>query len=140
MPPKKIFLETSILIRFFTRDQEEKFQHVSRLFEHISSGEFRPYTSNVVFLEVFYVLTSTYHFIRADVIKDLHRLLTLRNLVFIEKTNTPAALDIFQNFHIKFGDCLIATQVPKHVALVTYDANFFKLKHIRVATPADILL
>lgn len=40
---------------------------------------------------------------------------------------------------IKLGDCFIANQIPKEAILLSYDADFKKIKEIQSQTPDEIL-
>lgn len=135
----KVFIETSVLMRFLTADDTRKFQDCLTLFEKIEQGQIRPYTSNMVILEALFLLTKLYKFPKAKVLTDLHKVLTLRNLTLIEKTDTRVALNLFAKFNIKYADCLIATQVPKTITLLTYDEDFKKLTGFKISTPAEVI-
>ncbi len=136
----KIFIDTSLFIRFFTRDIEEKYIECKSLFERIEEGEFRPYTSSVVLLEIFFVLTRQYKF-KTDLVRNaLEEVLQMRNLTLLEKTNTRKALKFYDQFKIKFADCFIAAQLPAKAKLVTYDAEFKKIKVLNSVTPGEYKL
>lgn len=135
---KKIFIETSVFIRFLTKDDKRKLQDCIRLFRRVEVGKTRPYTSNIVIQEILFVLTRIYNFSKSEVIKDIQKILELRNMSLIEKTDTKTALGLFKKHAVKYGDCLIATQVPKGVKLVTYDKDFSKIKALAVTTPAEL--
>lgn len=139
-PPNKIFLETSVFIRLLTGDDKKKQQETKELFQHIEAGKYFPYTSNIVFLEIFYVLTKTYKFPKVQVIQDLVKLTYLRNLAINENTDIRKAFELFLLYKIKFSDCLIATQIPSAVILITYDRDFSKIPHLKVATPEKIII
>ncbi len=135
---EKIFLETSIFIRYFTADDEKKFKDCFHLLEIIEKeGKFRSYTSNIVILEILFVLTRVYKFSKKEVLGGIQKILSLRNLTLVEKTSTKAALGLYKKYNIKYADCLIATQVPKDTKLVSYDEEFLKIKTLAVTTPAD---
>ena len=134
----KIFIDTSILIRFFTHDLQDKIVECERIFEIIKEGKIKPYISNVVYMELVFVLTRQYKFKKNIVVKALEDLLNIRNLTLIEKTNTKQALEFYKKNNIKYGDCLIATQVPKGVILVAYDKDFSKISSLKSITPAEI--
>lgn len=136
----KIFLDTNIFIRFLTRDDEEMFDECKRLFELILLGKIIPYTSNIVLLEITFILTRQYKFPKKEVRKDLEKLINLRNLTIIELADTKEALKLFGATNIKFSDCYIATQVPKGVTLITYDSDFRKIPSISAATPDKVIL
>jgi len=135
---KKLFIDTSVFIRFFTKDDQEKYDDCVKLLELIEKGTIRPYTSNIVLLEIFFVLTSLYKFEKLQVRKSLGIVLQMRNLTLIEKTNTPSALRHFDKYRIKYTDCLIVTQIPKGTRLITYDAEFSKIKSLHPLTPAEV--
>ncbi len=135
----KVFVETSVFIRFLTADDAQKFQDCVALFEEIEQGQIRPYASNIVILEILFLLTKLYKFPKAKVLSDIGKILNLRNLTIIEKTDTKTALNMFNKFNIKYADCLIAGQVPKTVILLTYDEDFKKLKSLKIAAPAEII-
>lgn len=135
----KIFIDTSIFIRFFTQDIQEKYRDCEKLFEVVEEGNYKPYTSNIVLFEIFFVLTTKYRFAKVKVKKALAAVLQMRNLTMIEKTNTPKALQLLDKYKIKYADCLIATQIPDKTRLVTYDEDFKKIPTITVETPADVI-
>ena len=133
----KAFIDTSVFIRFLTRDDQQKFNDCVRFFELVEEGKIRPYTSNIVILEIQFVLVKLYNFPKDKVLLDIEKLLSLRNLTLIDKTDTIKALALYKKHNIKFADCLIATQVPTSTKLVTYDEEFSKVPMILVATPAN---
>lgn len=135
----KIFIDTSLFIRFFTQDIQEKYVECKSLFEKIEEGKFRPYTSSVVLLEIFFVLTRQYKFNSEVVRNALGEVLQMRNLTLLEKTNMKKALKFYDQYKIKFADCLIAAQLPVKTKLVTYDTEFKKIKGLDWATPAEII-
>ncbi len=136
--PRKLFIETSAFIRFFTRDDPKKSAEVRHVLEVVEVGSVKPYTSNVVILEIVFVLTRLYGFTREEVVSAAHTVLNMRNMTLVEKTNTEEALRLWRLHGIKYGDCLIATQVPHNVPLVTYDKDFKKFPELAVVTPDEI--
>lgn len=136
---QKVFLDSNIFIRFLTRDNEKMYHDCLNFFELIKNGKLRPYTSNIVILETIFVLTKIYKFPKQDVLKDMKLLWHLRNLTLIEVTDTKKALKYYQKYSVKYQNCLIASQVPEKIKLVTYDRDFKKIKEIQKANPADFL-
>lgn len=136
----KVFVETSIFLRFLTKDDPRKFNECVSFFEFVNSGGVKPYISNVVIQEILFVLTRIYKFSKSRVLQDLDKILKLRNLTLIEVTDTKKALSLYKKHNIKYGDCLIALQIPPDVLLITYDSDFSKIKGLKVATPGDFLL
>lgn len=134
----KIFIETSVFIRFLVKDDDKKLEECINLLSLIEEGKLIPYISNTVVSEILFVLTKIYKIPKASVIKDIQQVFRFRNITIIEKTDTPKALSLFKEYSVKYGDCLIATQVPKGVILITYDRDFSKIPSLKSRTPAEI--
>ena len=135
----KVFIETSIFIRYFTQDDKEKYHDCAHLLEIVESGKLRPYISNIVVLEIVFVLTRIYKFSQLQVIHTIEEILQLRNLTVIEETDSRKALKLLKETNIKYTDCLIAIQVPSGAKLVTYDADFGGIPHLSVSTPKELI-
>lgn len=136
---KKVFIDTSVFIRFLTQDDSEKFEDCFKFFELVEEGKFRAYISNIVILEIQFVLIKVYDFPKAKVLSDIGTLLGLRNLTLVEKTYTPKALSLYKKHNVKYADCLITTQLPTGTKLLTYDGEFSKIENLSLATPKDLL-
>lgn len=134
----KIFIDTSIFIRFLTQDIPEKYSECERLFKLAQDGRIKPYISNFVLFEIVFVLTRQYKFSKGRMLQVLHQILKIRNITLIEKTDTIEALRLYGQYNIKYGDCVITTQIPKGVTLVTYDGDFSKIPALKPITPAKI--
>ena len=115
------------------------FGQCRQIFSLINEGKITPYISNIVLLEVVYTLGRTYKFSRSQIIKWLSDTKQLRNLTIIDKSSSEKAIEIFNKHNIKYGDCLIATQVPKGVILCTYDPDFKQIPGLTHKTPSEII-
>ena len=135
----KLFFDSNIFLRYLVPENPKSYENCTKLIELAESGEITPYISNVVVQEIIYILQKMYKFNKKRIFNWLAQLIHLRNLVIIEKTNTRSAINRFKTLNIKFGDCLIATQIPKGVTLCTYDTEFQKIPGLLTATPETIL-
>lgn len=135
----RVFIETSVFIRFLTQDDLKKYKHCQRLFEAVTEGKIRPYTSNTVIMEIIFILERHYHFPKHKVLSAIDKLLLLRNLTLVEKTNTKHALALYKDHGIKYGDCLIVSQIPAEVTLISYDSDFKKIKELKTISPEELL-
>jgi len=135
---QRIFLDTSVIIRFLTADDAGKYEDCRVLFEMIERGVFFPYSANIVIMETIFVLTKLYKFPKDRVVKAMRSIFSMRNLTIIEKTNSAKAIGLFAAKNVSFGDCMIAAQLPVGVRLVTYDADFSHLA-ISSVTPSALL-
>lgn len=134
----KIFIDTSLFIRFLTQDIPEKYAECEQLFKFVQKGGIKPYISNFVIFEIVFVLTRQYKFSKEKILQILSQILEIRNITVIEKTDTKEALRLFNQYNIKYGDCVITTQIPPGVTIVTYDADFSKIPSLKSITPAEI--
>lgn len=135
----KIFLDTNFLLRLFLVDNDQQFEDCRHLISQVEEGLFNVSTSGIVFLEMSYVLKSVYNIPYEEIIKILDSVLAIRGIVIIEKTNTKLALLFYKKYKVKFTDCLIASQVPKNTALITFDQELSKIKEITTQKPRQIL-
>lgn len=135
---EKIFIETSVFIRYFTRDDAKRYQESTRIIELSEEGKFKPYVSNIVLSEIIYVLMKIYNFPKIKVLKAIEDICNMRNMVIVETTDSSLALKYFRDFSIKYGDCLIATQIPEGTKVITYDSDFAKIPHLSVFSPAGV--
>jgi len=134
----KIFIDTNIFLRFFISGNTPQHTETTFLIKEIENGKHRVYTSNVVLIELIYTLSKFYKQNKPSIIKKIDNILAMRNLTVIEKTNSRQAMDLYKKLNIKYTDCLLFTQVPKDVKLVTYDKDFTKLPQLKIAKPKEI--
>jgi predicted nucleic acid-binding protein len=135
----KIFLDANIFLRFLVPENPSSHKECESIFNLISQSKLIPYTSPIVLLEVVYTLQRTYKRPKTAILSWLADTIKLRNLTIIDKTITIKALQYYQKYNIKLGDCYIATQIPPGCTLCTYDTDFSKLPFLKVATPDMIL-
>lgn len=133
-----IFLDANILLRYLVADHREPFEDCRAVIVAIQEGTLQPYISSIVLLEVAYVLSSVYGVPRSAIVKDIETILDLRGLVIVEETHFRHAFALHKKTGVKLSDCLIATQVPEGVTIVTYDRDFGKLP-VRTKTPKAML-
>ena len=136
---KKIFIDTNVWLRFLLQDVKEQGEDCIRLMKLVEAGQFRPYTSAIVLLELQYVLTVVYKIARRAVIEDIGTILETRGLVLLEKTNLKKAFALYRQAKTKLADCLIATALPDKMILCSYDREFKNFKDLEVKTPGDLV-
>lgn len=120
----KIVLDTSALVRFFTRDIEKKAQKVKKLLES-DTDIFIP---DVVFSELEYILIKKYGLPRSKVIESYHFLITQENIkksIYIKK-----AVEIYQKTKLDMADCIIAAQ-SMGGSLASFDKKLLKAPKVK---------
>lgn len=135
----KIFLDTNVLLRFYLKDAPDQFIPCQNLISQIEEGNFKAYTSSIIFLEVSYVLKSIYKLPFSEITDILDSISTIRGITIIEKTNIKLALEFYKKYKIKFTDCLIASQLPKNTTLVSFDEELPKIRDVEVKKPQEII-
>src|SRR5690606_6561381 len=96
--------------------------------------------SQTVVMELMYVLLRVYKFPKEEVTKDLMHFMMIPLVHVIDNGDTIRALSLYREHNIKFGDCMIVTQIPENMPLITYDSDFKKINGLKVFTPAEFLL
>lgn len=136
---KKIFIDTNLWVRFFIEDNQEQFNQTKELLARVAAGGLRAYTSTIVLLELQFVLQKLYHLSLEKTVEIFEIIRKTRNITIIEKTDLDSAIKFLKLYKIKFPDCLIASQLPKNIALVSFDEELSKIKEITVKTPGQVL-
>lgn len=135
----KIFLDTNFWVRFYLEDNQEQLAACKDLISQIEEGNFQTYTSSIVFLELSYVLKSIYKLPFSKIVEILDSIFTLRGITIIDRTDTKKALKFYKKYKIKFTDCLITSQLPGEVILVSFDEELAKIKEVIVKKPQEII-
>jgi len=134
----KIFIDSNIWLRLLLADHKTHHEKCCQLFNLNKQGLFKLYTSNIVLLEVYFVMNKTYRIPPKSLILDIKKIIKTRNLTLVEKSNFKKALTLHQKTGVKLADCLITTQIPPKTTICTYDKHFAKLK-IKTTTPDKLV-
>lgn len=139
MTSAKLFLDTNIWLRYFIKSDLDQYEAALNLISLAERGELQVYTSSVVFMEINYVAKRIYQIPKDQIVIWFKAILKIRNIMLIEKTNFDLALTFYQKYNIKLADCVIASQLPKKVTLVSFDEELSKIKEIAVKKPQQVL-
>lgn len=101
-----IGLDTNILVRYLTQDDEVQCRTVNRLFGRFNS-ESPAFVNNIVFCEMIWVLESNYKYSKKDIIMRVKFLLATEEIVFEDLPSLLNAIDYFEKGIADFSDCLI---------------------------------
>lgn len=106
MPPR--FLDTTILLRYFTRDDEEKARRALALLTRVERGEERVVTSHAVIFETVYTLQRSYKVPRERISALVAPIVALRGVQLPEKAVYEAAFALYVGRNISFADAFNA--------------------------------
>jgi predicted nucleic-acid-binding protein len=102
-----IGIDTNLLVRLVVNDDERQSLAVERFIQEHSSSEDPCYISNIVLIEMVWVLESAYGFDRNSVADVLDRLLEVEQFDFDSPDEVAAAVDDFRYRGVEFADCLL---------------------------------
>src|SRR5258708_14033840 len=97
-------LDTNMLLRFLTRDDEQKAQQALNLLLHIERGEEKVITSSLVIFETVYTLQSFYKVPRQHIKEQVLSIISLRSLHLPDKNLFHPAFDLSVTKTISFPD------------------------------------
>lgn len=118
-----VILDTSSLIRFFTKDNAKKAQKVKDLLESKKDV----YIPEVVYPELEYVLSKEFDQSRQKLIKIFRFLISLPNHKVTK--NVKMAVNVFEKSRLDMADCLIAAHSIKG-SLASFDKDLLNLKGV----------
>ena len=124
------FLDTNVILRYLTRDDEAKAQACYELFQRVKRGDEELFTCEAIVTEVVYVLSSRrapYRLSHEEIRARLVPILTLRGLKFPHKRIYIRALDLYASSpFLDFEDALAASHMEQRgvTEIVSYDKDF----------------
>lgn len=137
------FLDTNVILRFLTRDDEDKSQACLALFQRVGRGEEEVTLGEAILTEVCYVLSSsrhTYRLDREEIRARLLPLLGLRGLRLRDKRMYLRALDLYVQYprlDIEDAVSLARMQTSGLNEIYSYDTDFDGIPTIsRLEPPA----
>ncbi len=135
------FLDTNIIIRYLTRDDEAKAAACFDLFERVSRGEEEVTTCEAIITEVVYALSSRAHYgLPPDEIRArLAPVLAMRGLRLPNKQLYLRALDLYAAYpSLDFEDLLLAAYMERDgiQELYSYDRDFDRISGVRRVEPS----
>lgn len=103
-----IGLDSNILVRFVTRDDEEQWKRVNAFLKENCSSEDPAWISNIVLCELVWVLSGGYEYGRSDIVRLLKQLLLTTQIKLEEHDAVRAATMEFGGGKADFSDYLIS--------------------------------
>lgn len=135
------FLDTNVIIRYLTRDDEQKAEACYQLFQRVDTGDEILLTSEAIIAEVTYVLSSNrapYRLNHNEIRARLLPILMLRGLRMPQKQVCINALDIYASSHsLDFEDALSVAHMQQQsiTQIISYDKDFDQIPNIQRQEP-----
>ena len=123
------FIDTNILLRYFTRDDEEKAKRVLQLLLRMERGEEKVTTSSLVIFETVFTLQKFYKVPRLHIKELLLPIIGLKGLQLPRKHIYYRAFELYVSKNISFADAYnAANMVAEEVFHVySWDTDFDKI-------------
>jgi predicted nucleic acid-binding protein len=135
------FLDTNIIIRYLTGDDQVKSDACFALFQRVVRGEETLFTSETIVAEVAYVLSSSrgpYGITHGEIRDRLLPILALRGIRFPQKSVCLRALDIYAGSpFFDFEDALAIAHMEQQriQEIVSYDRDFDRVAGVLRVEP-----
>lgn len=131
------FLDTNILMRYFTKDDPVKAQAVLALLQRMERGEERVITSVMVVFETVFLLERRYKVPKRQVRQLVEDVLSLRGLQLEGKALCLRALAQYEASNISFADAYTAAYMQAHGVneVYSWDTDFDKLPGLTRVEP-----
>jgi predicted nucleic acid-binding protein len=131
------FLDTNILLRYFTQDDPEKARSAFALLMRVERGEERVETSLLVMFETVFTLQHRYRLPRDEIRDALCDLLSLRNLKLAGKSLLVEALALYAGSALSFTDAYNAVYMKRRrlAEVYSWDADLDRVPGIRRVEP-----
>ena len=133
------FLDTNVLLRYFTKDDEAKAQKALTLLQRIERGEERAETSLPVIFETVFTLQRRYRVPLPQIRDLLLPILRMRGLRLPSKTLCIAALDLYVEHNISYVDAFNALYMQSRgtTEVYSWDTDFDRIEGITRIEPED---
>lgn len=127
-----IFLDTNILLRYLTRDDEQKAQWALDLLIRVEQGEEKVITSSLVIFETIFTLQRFYKVPRPEIKELILPIISLRGLHLPGKNLFYQAFDLYITKNISFVDAYNAAYMLSEgiVNIYTWDTDFDRIEGI----------
>ena|SRR5579863_481566 len=130
MPP--IFVDTNILLRYLTRDDEQKAQRALNLLVKVEQGEEKVVTSSLVIFETIFTLQHSYKVSRQQIRELILPIIALRGLHLPGKNIYYQAFDFYITKNISFADAYNAAYMLSEGIsnIYSWDKDFDRIEGV----------
>jgi len=125
--PQKI-IDANVILRFFLADDEKKFLKAKELFKKIEFGEEEVLLTEIVFVEVMWVLHKVYNVPRKEICSKYLKLLNYKGLKTVfDKEIFSESLILYAEHPIDIQDIFLSVLAKhKEGIIISFDKTDFK--------------
>lgn len=127
-------IDTNVIIRFLTADENPKFKGVYNLFSRLEDNLEKVELKALVFFQTIFVLKSFYKVNREDICGLMNDIINLPGIYMEKKVLYKRTLEIFKTENIEIIDSYLLACMEQHPesCLYSYDENFNRFAISRV--------
>lgn len=131
------FLDTNLLLRYMTRDDERKATAVLELLRRVERNEEKVVASPLVIFETVYTLETYYRVSRKEIRELVSPIIDLRGLVLDSRDVLESALELYATKRVSFADAYNACFMEKRgiEEIYSYDRDFDRIDAVRRVVP-----
>lgn len=123
----KIFVDSNVFLRFFTRDDRGQHEQAFNLFTKADEGLIDIVTGPPVLFEIAWTLRGAYNLSKEQVLDALAAIVALKGLQLIDADVVQEAIRLAQSSGQEFADAYIAAAAQKKKAEVaTFNKKHFQ--------------
>jgi len=119
-------IDTNVIVRFLTADDNPKFKGVYQLFKRLESNQERVEIKPLVFFQTIFVLKSFYKVEKEKIAYLMGLILELPGIFMEKKAVYRRTIEIFGKENLDVVDCylLACAENDQDAILYSYDKNF----------------
>lgn len=108
-----IALDTNVLVRLVTRDDETQAQRARAVFDTHANEEGGLFVADIVLVELCWTLARSYELSRLEIARTVHALLDNASIALESPSAVKSALTYFEAGSADFPDCLIIAKASQ---------------------------
>lgn len=116
-------IDTNIVIRFLTKDNEKMSEASAEIFKKIESGEIKAKITESVIAEIVYVIMKIYKKDRHFIADTQKKILSLKGIVNRDKTQLIKALNIYANQKVDIVDAILLAHSKQCLGVLSFDKD-----------------
>jgi uncharacterized protein len=133
------FLDTNILLRYLSGDNQQMAEQALNLLLRVERGEEKVITSSLVIFETIFTLQSFYKVPRQQIKEQVLPIISLKGIHLSDKSVFYKALDLYVTKNISFADAYNAAYMISEEVfnIYSWDKDFDKIDGITRLEPRE---
>jgi len=126
-------------LRHWIADDPKQAVLCTKLLAAIEAGKYKAIVPPIVFAELGWTLTSFYKLDKATTVLHMESILQTRHIFTKTESNTALATALYQQYSIKWTDCLLLSCLDSNTMICSFDHALDKVDSITRVSPGQLL-